>query len=398
MQSSLKRGIGSGLLYPQAGKTEWPVAPRYDEDGKTAAQIMNDQRKAKEMLHTLACEVYGLNKDRENLRHATENADKAHKKTTDYLAPVNTAEEGVKVTTEGMAQVEPPEEPFLKILSPSKPEPQAEAEGEGDERMRTPTRKINYGDSEDSDNFRDSERVLELSPPMARYNPSLMQNTFDLYLDGITLQELEQMKKQNEHRLKNIEKQFFEANGELETDVKNMTEYTKDDQYLIKVIDQVVNVPINSLAELNADMLNLDTNESEADDQGHHFSKRLIYELKFEKYLKGKIKDEIIRREKVRREKYIAPEELERLEKKSKVEEMVRIKLEGKTLTPEEEERLRLINQGRIDCDDAYLIIIKQIFNDLLDGGENENPNQSDDDSYEVRPVESVDKNKLVQK
>ena len=169
-----------------------------------------------------------------------------------------------------------------------------------------------------------------MSPPLSRYNPSLIQHTFELNLDGITLQELEKMKKQNEYRLRDIEERFLKRNEELDRGVAIMNEFTKDDQYLIQVRNEVVNVPINSLAELDGDMLNFDTNESEADDQTKSFSKRLIYELRFEKYLKKKIKNEIIRRETFKRDLYVSPEELERRDKKGKIEKMVRTRLEGK--------------------------------------------------------------------
>ena len=58
--------------------------------------------------------------------------------------------------------------------------------------MKTPTRKINYDDADE--NFKDTDRVLEMSPPIVRYNPNLMQHTFELNLDGITLEELEKLK------------------------------------------------------------------------------------------------------------------------------------------------------------------------------------------------------------
>ena len=66
----------------------------------------------------------------------------------------------------------------------------------------------------------------------------------------------------------------------------------------------------------------LDTNESEADEHTRTFSKRLIYELKFEKYLKKKIKEEILKRDKFKRETIISSEDL----KKSKIEKMVKMR------------------------------------------------------------------------
>lgn len=395
--SSMRRGIGSGNLHPPR-QADWPGLSRYDEPLRTNNQILVEQRKAREMLQTLSNEVNGLNKDRENLRRATQNADLAFKKTIDFLSPVQEGAEGVRITTDGRRQVEAPEEVFLRILSPSK---QHVHEGEGEEKesqIRTPTRKINY-DEPESETLRDSERVLEMSPPLCRYNPSIIQHTFELNLDGITLQELDQLKKQNEARLKAIEARFFETNKYLEDDLMEMTEFTKDDQYIIKSTSHLVQVPINSLVELNADMLNFDTNASEPEEQtGHKFSKRLIYELKFEKYLKSKIKDEIIRREQVRKEKYIPPEELIEMEKQKQIEEMVRTKLDGKTFSVEDQERIKLQNQARIDAEDEYLIIIKQIFNDLLADGENLHPNTSDDENYEQRPVESVEKDEFVRR
>lgn len=343
VHSSLKRGIGSGMLHPKERQNDWQGLIRDDQE---MGQILNEQRRAREMLHTLACEVNGLNKDREHLRRATEMADRAMKKTVDYLDSGHNQNEGYKITTDGARARDAPEEPFLKVLSPSKQKQEGEGEGDDLDRMRTPTRKTNIVDE---DYIRDSERVLEMSPPIMRYNPSLMQHTFELNLDGITLQELQNMKIQNEGRLANIEKRFFDANEKLERDVANMTEFTKDEQYLIKINNQIIQIPINSFAEINSDNINFDTNESDAGDQRHGFSKRLIYELKFEKFLKKKIREEIVRRDRVISEKYIAPEERLRLEKKSQIEEMVQKRLNGKTLTPEEAERLKLHNQAKID-------------------------------------------------
>jgi hypothetical protein len=361
VHSSLKRGIGSGMLLPKERQHDWQGVTREDQH---MSQILNEQRRAREMLHTLAYEVNGLNKNREQLKRDTEMADRAYKKTLDYLDEGHSQDEGYRITTDAVRATDAPQVPFLRILSPSKPKDDEGEDEEGEDsinRMRTPPRRDTYNGD---DNFRDSERVLEMSPPIMRYNPSLMQHTFELNLDGITLQELENMKRQNEGRLNDIESRFFDANARLTQDVVDMTEYTKDEQYLIKINDQIVEVPINSLAELNADMINFDTNESDADDQGHGFSKRLIYELKFEKHLNKKIREEIVRRDRVKREKYIAPEDRLKLDKTSKIEEMVQNRLDGNKLTPEEEHRVKLYNQAKIDCDDEYLIIIKQIFND----------------------------------
>lgn len=350
IHSSLRRGIGSGYLNSQNRNVDWPGMPQYDEQIRSQNQILTEQKQAKQMLQTLSNEVNGLNKDRELLRRATENADKALKKTVDYLAPIKEGNEGVQIRTDGVSAAEPPEEVFLRILSPTKQKEDEDEDAKDhkqDSRMRTPTRKLDY--EEEEDNFRDAESVLEMSPPLPRYNPSTIQHTFELNLDGITLQELDQLKKQNEQRIKDIEAKFLQTNQGLENDVTRVTELTKDDQYIIRIRNQLVQVPLNSLAELNADMLNFDTNESDADGTGLHFSKRLIYELKFEKYLKNKIKDEILRREAFKREQYIPPEVRERLEKRAKVQELVRQKLDGKKLSPEEELRLKLQNQAKID-------------------------------------------------
>ncbi|CAI2377150.1 unnamed protein product [Moneuplotes crassus] len=78
---------------------------------------------------------------------------------------------------------------------------------------------------------------------------------------------------------------------------------------------------------------------------------------------------------------------------------MVRKKLGGSTLSPEEEEILRIQDQAKIDCDDEHLIIIKQIFNDCLADIENNNPNETvEDENYEIKPQESLDKNIFVEK
>ena len=385
MQSTLRRGIGSGTLLPHQRSQDWHPNGRFEEQENNHAHIQNEQHRAKEMLQTLANEVNGLRKDKEQLRRATENGNKAHKKTVEYLSPAYEGEEGVKITTEGVKNGVPPEEVFLKALSPSK----GIEEKENEKFMHTPQRKIEKED----EHFRDTEKVLEMSPPLIRYNPTLMQHTFEMNLDGITLEELEQMKKQNENRLKDIEEKFMQRNLTLEGTVQDMTEYTKDEQYLIKAEKELVQVPISSFAELDGDML-LDTNESEADEHTRTFSKRLIYELKFEKYLKKKIKEEIVKRDKFKRETIISSEDLKRL----KIEKMVRTRLEGKILTPEEEEQLKLQNQSRIDCDDGYLIILKQIFNEVVADSENSHPNVSDDENYEVKPQESVDKNIFVER
>lgn len=328
------------------------------------SQILNEQRRSRDMLHTLAYEVNGLNKHKEQLKRDTEMADRAYKKTLDYLDEGHSQDEGYKIMTDAVRAADAPQVPFLRILSQLKSKDDEAEEQEGEDslnRMRTPPRRNTYNGD---DNFRDSERVLEMSPPIMRYNPSLMQHTFELNLDGITLQELENMKSQNEGRLNDIESRFFDANARLTQELADMTEYTKDEQYLIKINDQIVDIPINSLAELNAVMINFDTNESDAGNQGLGFSKRLIYELKFEKHLNKKIREEIVRRDRVKRDKYMAPEDRLKLDKTLKIEEMVQNRLNGNKLTPEEEHRVKLYNQAKIDCDDEYLIIIKQIFND----------------------------------
>lgn len=159
-----------------------------------------------------------------------------------------------------------------------------------------------------------------------------------------------------------------------------------------------MHVPINSLAELNADMLNFDTNQSEPDQTNFNISKRLMYELKFEKYLKNKIRDEIERKSKVAQDKYVAPEERLRLQKQARIEQMVRERIEGKTLTPEEMERQRLEDQGTIDADEDAMQLLKQLFCETLEAQEREHSDMSDEDSYELQPAESVDKHAFVER
>ena len=77
-----------------------------------------------------------------------------------------------------------------------------------------------------------------------------------------------------------------------------------------------------------------------------------MYELRFEKYLKKKIREEIEHKSKVACDKYIPPEERLRMEKQVKIEQMVRERIEGKKLSPEEMERQRLEDQGTIDADE----------------------------------------------
>jgi len=407
VNSGLRRGIGSGMLYSQSkNNTDWPGLERPDDLINNRNKVLAEQKKAKEMLQTLSNEVNGLNRDKELMKRATQNADRALKKTVDYLSPVRVGSDGFKIQTDGVRKAEAPEDVFLRVLSPSKETKLEEEnqennqEGEGEDqdcqRMRTPTRKIEYSD--EYNNINDTERVLEMSPPLVRYDPTRIQHTFEMNLDGITLEELERMKFQNEDRIKDIENRFFTSNQNLEEDVMKMTNYTRDEQYIIKINNSDVKIPINSFAELNADMLNFDTNESEPDENVHTYSKRLMYELKFEKYLKSKIKSEIVHREKFQKEKYIAPEDKLKQDKKSHIEEMVRTRMEGKTLTPEEEEMMNIINQAKIDADDEYMIIIKQIFTDMLNDSENMPPNQADEDSYEARPAQSANKNDFVEK
>jgi hypothetical protein len=395
MHSGMRRGIGSGMLYSNSKPNgDWPGLEKQEQEIKSQNKMREEQIKARQLLSTLSSEVNGLNKDRELLKRSTANADRALKKTIDYLSPVREGREGVKITTEGRRQAEPPEEVFLKILSPLK-QPEGEEEDEDLSRMKTPIRRIDY--NLQYNNIKDTERILEMSPPLIRYNPSVIQHTFEMNLDGITLEQLEIMKRQNEDRIRQIEQRFLETNQFLENDVNIMCEFTKDDQYIIKVNGMDVQIPINSLGELNADML-FDTNESEPDEQVHKYPRRLMYELRFEKYLKKKIKDEILRKEKFQEEKYIDPEIRLNMEKKAKIEEMVKLRLNGKMLTPDEEEKLRIYNQAKIDADDEHLILIKQVFNDLLQDTENAHPNQSDEDSYEAKLPQSVDKDEFIQK
>ncbi|CAI2377545.1 unnamed protein product [Moneuplotes crassus] len=385
--STLRRGIGSGASLPHQRGYEGHVFTRPDECQAAQNNFVINQYHAREMLQTLTEEVNGLNRDREELRRTTENAQKAYKKTIDYLSPSIKGQEGHCITTEGAMREDPPEKVFLEAISLSKDLVQQTCEI-----MKTPT-KIDF--NEDNEHFRDTDKVLHMSPPLSRYNPTTMQQTFELNLDGITLKDLEIMKKQNEARLKAIEDQYFTKDVELTCNIAKLEELTKDEQYIIKSKDNIVNIPLNSLAEINGDMINLD-DEEEENEQTKSFSKRLIYELRFEKYLKRKIKDEIVRKEKFKKDQYISPEELEKIQKKLKLENMVKKKLGGKILTPEEEEIQRIQDQARIDCDDEYLIIIKQIFNDCLEDSENLHPNEPDEDNYERKPLDSVDKDIFV--
>lgn len=283
MQLSHKRGIGSGILNPSQRQTEFIALNRFDDHFKSNNQIITDQLKAREMLQTLASEVQYLNKERENLRRVTENSEQALKRTNDYLSPPQVKDEGIKIKLSEIKDVQPPETAFLKILSPSKDNEEVKDTKEYSG-MKTPTRKINYDDVEE--NFKDTDKVLEMSPPIVRYNPNLVQNTFELNLDGITLEELEKLKKANEARIKNIEDRFMNTENMLKQSISELTCGEGKDHFLLKLKKDVVHVPINSLAELNADMLNFDTNQSEPDQTNFSISKRLMYELKFEKYLK----------------------------------------------------------------------------------------------------------------
>ena len=317
------------------------------------------------------------------------------KRTTDYLSPPRVKDEGIKIKLSDIKEVQPPETVFIKILSPTKEKDEAKDTKEYSA-MKTPTRKINYDDVEE--NFKDTDKVLEMSPPIVRYNPNLIQHTFELNLDGITLEELEKLKKANEERIRNIEGRYFNTENDLKQSISELTCGQGKDHFILKLKKDVVHIPINSLAELNADMLNFDTNQSEPEENSLNISKRLMYELRFEKYLKKKIREEIERKSKYAREKYIPPEERLRMEKQSKIEEMVRERIEGKKLSPEEMERQRLEDQGTIDADEEYIMLLKQIFNETLDAQENEHPNMSDEDSYELKPAESVDKNTFAER
>jgi len=68
MQSTLRRGIGSGVLHPQQRGTEWPAMVHMHDQENRQATIHNERQRAKEMLQTLAHEVYGLGKDKEHLK------------------------------------------------------------------------------------------------------------------------------------------------------------------------------------------------------------------------------------------------------------------------------------------------------------------------------------------
>lgn len=191
MYSSLRRGIGSGLLNPSQRQADFMSLNKLEDPVKSNNQIYTDQLKAKEMLQTLASEVQYLNREREGLRRVTENSELALKRTTDYLSPPQAKDEGIKIKLSEIKDVQPPETAFLKILSPTKDNEEVENAKEYSG-MKTPTRRINYDDVEE--NFKDTENVLEMSPPIVRYNPNLVQNTFEINLDGITLEELEKLK------------------------------------------------------------------------------------------------------------------------------------------------------------------------------------------------------------
>ena len=397
--SSHKRGIGSGTMHSGRKDQDWPIMTRAEEIARVQTGVLTEQKRARQMLETLAAEVNGLNREKEYLKKVTINADRALKKTVDYLSPVKEGKGGVKIKTDNIKKTEAPEEPFLKVLSPKKEieELDEEIEEEPESQLKTPTRKINYDEEPDDEYFENTDRVLDMSPPLTRYNPTMVQHTFEMNLDGITLEELAKMKKASEDRIKIIEAQFLQTNNLLQSDVDQATENHKDEQYIIKFNKQIIDIPINSFAEINADMLGFDTNESEPDERGHTISKRLMYELRFERYLKKKIKDEILRRDKFQKEKYVPPEVIERIEKRKKIEYMVRERIEGPILSPEEIERKRLYEQQIIDADDEYMTIIKQIFDEKLHGHENADPNMSDEDSFEPRPNGAVNKFTFVE-
>jgi hypothetical protein len=403
--SSHKRHIGSGMLPFDKRHNEWHDETRAEEQTRAQTGILTEQRRALDMLKTLANEVTGLNRDRENLKKATVNADRAIKKTVDYLSPVREGLEGHRIRTDNVKQVKAPEDVFLRVLSPSKqqedgdeaadqPESQTNKQ---DSQMKTPTRRITYDDEAIQHNLENTDRVLEMSPPLTHYNPTVIQHTFELNLDGITLEQLANMRSDNEQRIRNIETQYLQTDQMLQGDVAEATENFKDEQYIIQVNNEILEIPINSFAEINADMLGLDTNESEPEDHGHTISKRLMYELRFERYLKKKIRDEIERRDRFQQDKYVAPEVIDKIEKRKLIEKMVRERIEGPILSPEEQEIRKLSEQQIIDTDDEYMGILKQIFDEQLNGHENVDPNLSDEDSFEPRSIGAVDKNAFVE-
>lgn len=55
--------------------------------------------------------------------------------------------------------------------------------------------------------------VLELSPPLKRYEPTQYEMTYSHKLDGISIKELEEMKASHRDKIKQIEDQFLNVDS-----------------------------------------------------------------------------------------------------------------------------------------------------------------------------------------
>ena len=67
-QSSLRRGIGSGVFDPNQRGTGWPGMTHMHNEETRHTTMAQEQYRAREMLNTLAQEVNGLGKDKEHLK------------------------------------------------------------------------------------------------------------------------------------------------------------------------------------------------------------------------------------------------------------------------------------------------------------------------------------------
>ncbi len=55
--------------------------------------------------------------------------------------------------------------------------------------------------------------VLELSPPLKRYEPSIYEMTYSHKLDGISIKELEEMKASHRDKIRQIEEVFLNVDS-----------------------------------------------------------------------------------------------------------------------------------------------------------------------------------------